>query len=75
MQFFILGLDGRHKVMALDPLETLDAVAEHVSKLTGLPADRIVFTHEGKYIDSTKTLVDAGVKSESTLKVNLKRAE
>ncbi len=72
MQFFILGLDGKHLVVDFEPETKIDAVADYFESVTGIPASRVLFIYAGKFIRQGARLVDAGIQSESTLKVNLR---
>jgi ubiquitin C len=67
MQIFIKLLDGKTKVLEVEPNLWIEELMERVKESTGMPLHYQRLLHQGKQLDPARNLSDYGVKAEDTI--------
>jgi ubiquitin C len=67
MQIFIKLLDGKTKVLEVEPFDLVELLMDRVKDVTGMPLHYQRLIHQGKQLHPDNRLSDYGVKAEDTI--------
>lgn len=71
MQIFVKTVTGRTIVFDIEGSETVNDLKEMIFEKDGIPVKSQRLLHQGKQLDSNRTLVESGVERESTIHIVL----
>ena len=71
MQIFVKTVTGRTVVFDIEDSETVNDLKEMIFEKDGIPVKSQRLLHQGKQLDSNRTLVESGVERESTIHIVL----
>lgn len=71
MQIFVKTVTGRTIVFDIEGSETVNDLKELICEKEGIPLKSQRLVHQGKQLDSNRTLVESGVERESTIHIVL----
>ena len=71
MQIFVKTVTGRTIVFDIEGSETVNDLKELICEKEGIPLKSQRLMHQGKQLDSNRTLVESGVERESTIHIVL----
>jgi hypothetical protein len=71
MQIFVKTVTGRTVVFDIEGSETVNDLKEMIFEKDGIPVKSQRLLHQGKQLDSNRTLVESGVERESTIHIVL----
>ena len=69
MQIFVKTVSGRTIVFDIEGSETVNDLKEMIFEKDGIPLKSQRLLHQGKQLDSNRTLVESGVERESTIHI------
>lgn len=67
IQIFIKLLDGKTKILDIEPNCMIEGLMERVKEITGMPLHYQRLLHQGKQLESSRYLSDYNVKPDDTI--------